>query len=149
MSYLEETLKRANIQALREFLLYGNAEEKYTAESYEKRINKAYYDYVNIAQRYDDAGEDSELLSAISDIMTEHENIYMEIGIQAGFLLAKDIYSDKCHEDKPNADAEHKKMYNSLFEDVTKAIEVLQKAQCKTEEMYVRTSVNSNSHLVD
>jgi len=41
MGYLNETLKRASIQSLREYFLYGVDGNEYTTKSYEVRIKKA------------------------------------------------------------------------------------------------------------
>jgi len=91
MSYIDEIFAKTNVQVLREFLLYGNAGTEHTAESYEKRMNAAYDKLLCVVKKYDSAGEDSELYTTMVALLTEHENVYMEIGIQAGFLLAKDI----------------------------------------------------------
>lgn len=90
MPYLNTILKRANLQALREYLMFGEQTEK-NLEGYEERLSKAYSECLNIVKRYDCKGEESELFKSIINMTTEHENIYMELGIQAGFLLAKDI----------------------------------------------------------
>jgi len=90
MSYVEETLKRASVQSIREYLMYGDSVGEQT-ESYEERLNKAFKDCLQIAQKYDSRGEESELFAAINSMVTEHENVYMEIGIQAGFRLAKEM----------------------------------------------------------
>jgi len=135
MSFIDETMKRTNIQALREFLLYGDGQEEYTTRSYEERLKGAYKEFLNISQRYDDSGEDSELFSAMNEVLTEHEHIYMEIGIQTGFLLAKDIFASDLYNDSTTV--KYKEMYTSLFAEITRTLELLQEAQRKTEEMYV------------
>jgi len=134
MGYLEEALKRANLQSLREYLLYGVNSEDHTARSYEMRIKKAYKKWSSIVCQYDDAGEESELYQAINDVICEHKHVYMEVGIQAGYLLSKDV--------QESIDAEHnynkyREMYSSLFQDVTKAIEELQEAQKDVEKIYI------------
>lgn len=138
MAFFDKTMKRINIQALREFLLYGDGQEEYATESYEERLKGAYKEYLSIAKNYGNAGENSELFSAMNNILTDHEQIYMEVGVQAGFLLAKDIYTHGLSIDKPIA--RYEEMYIKLFEEITKVIEVLQEVQQKTEDMYVRTS---------
>jgi len=58
----------------------------------------------------------------------------MELGIQAGFQLAREIERSGENE---RIYARYKEMYSSLFHDVAKAIEDLQKAQKNAEEIYV------------
>jgi len=48
---------------------------------------------MSVIQLYDDKGEESELYSMIIKMMVVSENVYMEMGVQAGFLLAKDLFS--------------------------------------------------------
>ncbi len=91
MNYLDEVMKRSNVQALREFLLYGGSQEPYQMDSYQKRLDRAYDQYREIAMQYDDREEDSPLFAAMNDIITEYEHVYMELGMQAGFKLAEEL----------------------------------------------------------
>jgi len=70
----------------------------------------------------------------ISSVLAEHEHVYMEMGIQAGFQLSKDIEGIQ---DNEKQYLQYKEMYSSLFQDVTKVIEELQRAQNDAEEMYI------------
>ena len=133
MRHLSEVLKRTSLQSLREYFLYGISEGNHSAESYEKRIRKANDKWIHIVNEYDQAGENSKLYYAVSDILTDYEHVYMELGIQAGFQLAREI--DRNKEDEILF-TKYKEMYNSLFQDTTKAIEFLQKAQKNAEEIY-------------
>jgi len=132
MNYLNNTLKRASIQSLREYFLYGVSDEAYSTRSYEIRIKKAYERWRDVVKKYEK--EDSELERAFRDVITEHEHVYMELGIQAGFQLAREIERSGENE---RIYARYKEMYSSLFHDVAKAIEDLQKAQKNAEEIYV------------
>lgn len=91
MGYLNETLRRASLQSLREYFLYGVGGDEYSTKSYEIRIEKADEKWLGVVKEYDVEGEDSKLYRAVSDVLIEHEHVYMEMGIQAGFRLAKDI----------------------------------------------------------
>lgn len=137
MGYLNDVLKRASVQSLREYLLYGVDGEEFTTKSYEVRIKKAFEEWRGIVNRYDDGGEDSELYRVISRGLAEHEHVYMEMGIQAGFQLAKEIEGNQGGDKQF---LQYKEMYSSLFRDVTKVIEELQKAQNEAEEMYISNS---------
>jgi len=134
MGYLNETLKRASVQSVREYLLYGVDGEEHTTKSYEVRLKKAYGEWRDIVKKYDEDGEDSELYRIINKVIVEHEHVYMEMGLLAGFQLAKEIEGS---EDDGKLCLRYKEMYSSLFQDVTKVIEELQKAQKDAEEMYI------------
>jgi len=123
MSYIDQTLKRASIQSLSEYLLYGVSEDNYTTKSYEVRLRNAYRDFSGIVKEYDSKDEESKLHRAITKTITECEHVYMELGIQAGFRLAKDISRD---DDDKLLDNKYREMYSSLFEDTAATIEALQ-----------------------
>jgi len=86
---LQKILERTNIQALREFLLYGMENEGEVSQSYSDRLKNAYKKQEDIVAEYDERGEESDLYKAIDNILFDYENVYMELGIRAGFLLAK------------------------------------------------------------
>lgn len=134
MGYLDETLKRASMQSIREYLLYGVEGEEHTTESYEERLKRACKELREIVKRYDEEGEDSELHRVINNIIAEHEHVYMEMGMQAGFRLAKQL--GRLPENERHYE-QYKEMYDSLFGNVTKVIEVLQEAQRDVEEVYI------------
>lgn len=71
MNYLNNTLKRASIQSLREYFLYGVSDEAYSTRSYEIRIKKAYERWRDVVKKYEK--EDSELERAFRDVITEHD----------------------------------------------------------------------------
>ena len=136
MGYLNETLKRASIKSLREYFLYGVNEDNYSAKSYEVRLKKVYDKWRDIVKKYDNSGEDSELYRTVNEAIIEHEHVYMELGLQAGFKLAKEIErGDEVQEDHEK----YKEMYTSLFKDVTKAIEEFERAQKSAEEIYLES----------
>lgn len=128
MSYLDETLARDSMQSLRNH--YGKPVKEHKVETYEERLEQAYRKCLETVQTYDSKGEDSELFSVINAMITEHEEVYMEVGIRAGFLLAKDIFEK---EDT----AQYQEMYMSLFKDILNIVEELRKAQQKAEEIYL------------
>jgi len=92
MSFVEDILKRANIQGLREYLLGGDAVE-ISAEDRDKQITDAYHNCIQTAERYG-FKEGSDLFDAISQALNVYECVYLEIGVQAGFYLASNIYND-------------------------------------------------------
>ena len=133
MGYLNETLKRASIQSLREYFFYGISDENYSAKSYEMRIKVAYDRWRKVASKYDQDAENSELETIFHEVVDEHEHVYMEMGIQAGFRLAREI--DRS-EDEDILYEKYKAMYTCLYEDTAKAVENLQKARKNAEEIY-------------
>lgn len=134
MPYLKKALQRASVQSLREYLLYGVEGECHTAKSYEVRIKKAFEKWSSMVKEYEEDWENSRLYKCFSDILSEHEHVYMEIGIQAGFQLAKDLEWDG---EEERICEKYKDMYSSLFQDVTMVIEELKKAQKGAEEIFI------------
>jgi hypothetical protein len=134
MGYLNEALKRASLQLLKEHLLYGVDGGEYTTKSYEVRIKKAYHEWRDVVKKYNEGGEESELYNVICRILEEHEYVYMEMGIQSRFQLAKELEGNQVGDKQC---LHYKEIYSSLFRDVTKVIEELQKAQSSVEEMYI------------
>ena len=139
MPYLKESLKRASVQSLREYLLYGVDGECHTAKSYEVRIKKAFETWSAMVKEYEEDWEASRLFKCFVDVLSEHEHVYMEIGIQAGFQLAKDL--ERSGEEEGLC-GKYKDMYSSLFQDVTVVIEELQKAQKEAEEIFISNIEN-------
>jgi len=113
------------------------------SQSYSDRLKNAYKKQEDIVAEYDKRGEESDLHKAIDNILFDYENVYMELGIRAGFLLAKDMYIPvmECK----NRGNTYKKMYSVLFKEITDALETLQNAQRKTEEIYLKYSEDDNS----
>lgn len=134
MGYLNEALRRASVQSLRAYFLYGVDGEGYSTDSYEMRIKNAYEKWYDVVREYEDDAEDSRLYQAVCEVITEYEHVYMEMGIQAGFRLAKNI---NMGDSEAIQSSMYKEMYSSLFRETTKVIDELQRAQRKVEEMYV------------
>lgn len=83
-------LERANIQSLREFLMEGGELFKFNQDSYENRIDKVYKRYLKVAAEYK-INERTDLSEAFHEAIFEHQTVYMEIGMQAGFRLAIEL----------------------------------------------------------
>lgn len=133
MNQFNEHFKRASLQSLRAYFLNGVEDEVYSTESHEARIKKAYKNWHDVIEEFDQKGENSKLYNTISESITEYENVYMELGIQTGFKLAKDI--DKYSESTESTRL-YEKMYFTLFNDITHIIKSLQNIQQKAEEIY-------------
>lgn len=133
---IHQILERANIQSLREFLLCGADSKGNYSGNYKQRLNDVYDKQRNIVNEYDSLGEESRLHNAIGDILYDYENIYMELGIRAGFSMAKDLEKTLLKDDT----ATYREMYLVLFSEATKALEILKNAQANVEEIYIKAS---------
>jgi len=90
MSYISDIFKRANIQQIREFLVSGTELLKISDKSYQQRIDEGMENAIRmIHTQFPENSEQMEnsLLSAVSAC----EDVYMEIGLQAGIMLAAQI----------------------------------------------------------
>lgn len=96
MTYLDEILKRANITTLSDFILYGESNRAAPAKDYQERLDRSYEECIEMIKKYDSRGEDSELYAAVNEMVTEHMEVYMELGIRAGFRMFHTIlYSER------------------------------------------------------
>lgn len=132
MGYINKVLERSSLQSLGEYLLYGvESPNAHSAKSYEVRLNKAHENWNKVITEYLAKEQISKIEPAFSEILSENECVYIELGIQSGFRLAKEI------EQRGEDDMKYKEMYTSLFQDVTNTIRDLQTAQNTVEEMYL------------
>jgi len=93
MNFVSGILKRANIQQIREFLNNGVDLSEISDASCEKRINDSW----NTAKRIflSRFSEESEELNEFLLAVSEYGDVYMEVGIKAGFQLAADFQSNR------------------------------------------------------
>lgn len=89
LSMVRNILERSNIQVLRECLIQGDNQEAVIKEDYDQRLQKSYDDIDRFLEK---CGPENDFYSdELMSILDEQVNIYMEVGIKAGFLLAIDI----------------------------------------------------------
>ena len=110
MAYFNNSLIEDEVQQFLKKL--ASSEEEGFSSSYESRLEQVSIDCLQLSKE-----------------------IYMEIGMQAGVILAKDMIKAKGTQD--NSGLKYKEMYMSLFKDVSKVVEDLQKAQQKAEDIYI------------
>lgn len=95
MSYIAEIFERSTLNEITSFLLTGAGamprEDGNT--DYQIRLKNAYQRCEDILSTYDN-DKDSILYTAINQLVSENEQVYMEIGFQAGILLAYDMWSN-------------------------------------------------------
>lgn len=91
MNYLDEIFLRTDIQQIREFLLHGVEGSidprpyKERAESAERRLT------ARLRQACPDMGVYEELSGLVYDYAGAVKAVYMEIGLQAGAILAAQV----------------------------------------------------------
>ena len=95
MGYTDEIFRRANIQHIREFLLNGVEAIEVNNKSYEQRIKDARNNvYSFIKDRYPDENDFEEITNAIFEYVNATQEVYMEIGLKCGAVLAMQSFSD-------------------------------------------------------
>lgn len=88
MSYISEIFTRADIQQIREFLLHG-VEGNADPRPYKERIESAHGAFsARLHKDYPDENDFEEITQPIYDYVTAIEEVYMEIGLQVGVILA-------------------------------------------------------------
>lgn len=89
MNYIDEIFARADIQQIREFLLHGTEENSIDRRPYKERIESAHKAFsARLRMDYPDEKDFEEITTPIYDYATAIEEVYMEIGLQVGAILA-------------------------------------------------------------
>ena len=89
MNYLDEIFIRADIQQIREFLLHGVDENHLDPRPYKERIESAHKVFTARLHRdYPNEKDFEEITEPIYNYATAIEEVYMEIGLQVGAILA-------------------------------------------------------------
>ena len=96
MKFAEKIFERATVKGVADYLLYGMVPDR-DDRSYEARLDDADLAYEKVAKQYDEDGA-SMLLSAANELVNENARVYMELGLQAGFLLVTDLFQNICRE---------------------------------------------------
>lgn len=89
MNCIDEIFIRADIQQIREFLLHGVEENHLDPRPYKERIQSAHKAFTARLHRdYPNEKDFEEITEPIYDYATAIEEVYMEIGLQVGAILA-------------------------------------------------------------
>ena len=89
MNYLDEIFTRADIRQIREFLLHGVEENSPDTRPYKERIESAHKAFsARLHRDYPDEKDFEEVTEPIYDYAPAIEEVYMEIGLQVGAMLA-------------------------------------------------------------
>jgi len=98
------------------------------------RLKKAFEKWDKVIAECGSKKKRTKMESVFMEVLAEYQHVYMEMGIQSGFQLAREIeYSDE----EGSINTAYKVMYSSLFADTAKVIQDLQTAQKTAEEMYL------------
>ena len=103
MKFAEKIFERATVKGVADYLLYGMVPDR-DDRSYETRLDDADLAYEKVARQYDEDGA-SVLLSAANELVNENASVYMELGLQAGFLLVTDLFQNICREKNPTVNS--------------------------------------------
>ena len=92
MSYISEIFDRVHIQHIREFLLHGVECANISEKSYKQRIEDSRKTAIEIIQaKFPDMDEYEPIIGEVDNYVSEVEDVYMEIGLQCGAMLAMQL----------------------------------------------------------
>jgi hypothetical protein len=92
MSNVSEIFQRLDIQHIREFLLNGVECAEISNKSYKQRIDEARTPAVKIIKKQaSDIAEYAAILREVNNYVDVVKDVYMEIGIQCGAIIAMQL----------------------------------------------------------
>ncbi len=92
MSYIDKIFERCDIEKISSFILHGSEGIRDENRSYYQRVQEAYANLDKwLCEQYPDFNEHEKQSRCIHRIIGELESAFMEIGLQAGILLAVDF----------------------------------------------------------
>ena len=97
MSQIKGIFERATVRGIADYLLFGIGPDK-DDRDYEERMDEIYQRFETAVAKYD-PNPNSELLDLCNELTSETASVYMEIGLQIGISLMKEI--------QKNIDREH------------------------------------------
>lgn len=151
MSDIENIFKRATVKGITSYLLSGQIETPDNRD-YQTRLDEAFSNFDEEALKLDKR-QPPILLDKANELAFEVEEVYTEIGLKTGIMLMQDIMRNMNMNEKKELTM-YKKMYYSLFNSVTrvldilknedikeidKVISILEKAQCDSEEYFANS----------
>ena len=93
MNYIDEIFTRLDLQHIREFLLHGVEEMNISTKSYKERIDETQKPAVDfIRSKFPDMDEYETVTAKVYDYASACEEVYMEIGMQCGAVLAMQLF---------------------------------------------------------
>jgi len=95
MDYFARIFERADIQKIREFLINGVEGAGIDPRGYNERLDEALTPVrVIIEQKYPDLEDNDKIMGMVFEYSGVNRDVYMEIGLQCGFILAMQIMSN-------------------------------------------------------
>ena len=92
MNYIDEIFLRADIQQVRKFLLCGTEASGVDPRPYKVRVDSAIKSLTSkLHERYPEEEDFEEITGVAYECMGAFEDVYMEIGLQLGAVLAAQV----------------------------------------------------------
>ena len=89
MDYITEIFDRLDLQQIREFLLHGVECAQVSGESYKQRLETAGNPvFETIKNKFPDMNESDKISGDVHYYTSITQDVYMEIGMQCGAILA-------------------------------------------------------------
>lgn len=89
MDYFEQIFTRLNVQQIREFLMYGSECIETDPKGYKLRHDEARKPISDLLhQKFPEREDYDEVAGEMMDYVSVCQDIYMEIGLQCGFVIA-------------------------------------------------------------
>lgn len=135
MKFAEKIFERATVKGIADYLLYGMVPDR-DGRSYEARLDDAGAAFEKVAKQYGEEGS-SILLSAANEMVNDNANVYMELGLQAGYLLIVDLFQNICRE--------RNQAINSMVSNDHKAEEEQNPDTKSDEDLDIKSDTNSDT----
>ena len=92
MDITKEILRRATIDGITEYLLYGSAiEAKQTETDYNKKLEESYSK--NVLREHENKTF-SELVDSANEMASDVSEVYTALGLQAGMKIMQELLKD-------------------------------------------------------
>lgn len=94
MSFIDQIFLRANISNICDFLLFGE-DPGIDTRSCEERLKNSLKNMTDrLREECESTKKFEEIMDLLFEYVTEAEKVYMEIGLQAGIILATQIFGN-------------------------------------------------------
>lgn len=96
MSYINDIFERLNLQQIHEFLLHGEECFEVIRQTYQQRLHMAERTISKrMEEKFPDIEEQEKLMFDIHHYASVMQDVYMEIGMQCGVILAMQLFTQK------------------------------------------------------
>ncbi len=95
MNYIDEIFKRCDIEAIGSYLMYGDGATEGKSGNYCDRLNEADFKLDNwLREQFSEERELDRQTSFVYSLISEIQNVYFQVGLRAGFMLSRDVFSE-------------------------------------------------------